>query len=79
MQTTYFNQQQGYFYLTFPTNAMLTIFMAQQKQDKQLILAYKKNIFTYRFQPMQCLQPNFMTDGIRYLPQLQHMQPNFVN
>ena len=36
-------------------------FMAQQKQRKQLILADSKDIFTYRFQPIQCLQPNFMT------------------
>ena len=40
-------------------------FMAQQKQRKQLILTDSKNIFTYRFQPIQCLQPNFMTDSSR--------------
>ena len=39
--------------------------MAQQKQRKQLILTDIKNIFTYRFQPIQRLQPKFMADGIR--------------
>ena len=39
--------------------------MAQQKQRKQLILIDDKNIFTYCFQPIQRLQPNFTTDGIR--------------
>ena len=36
-------------------------FMAQQKQRKQLILTDSKNIFAYRFRPIQRLQPNFMT------------------
>ena len=39
--------------------------MAQQKQRKQPTLIDDKNIFTYCFQQMQCLQPNFTTDGIR--------------
>ena len=39
--------------------------MAQQKQRKQPILIDGKNIFIYCFQPIQCLQPNFTTDGIR--------------
>ena len=39
--------------------------MVQQKQRKQLILTDSKNIFTYRFQPIQRLQPHFITDGIR--------------
>ena len=39
--------------------------MAQQKQRKQLILTNDNNIFTYCFQPIQRLQPNFKTDGIR--------------
>ena len=39
--------------------------MAQQKQRKQPILIDGKNIFTYCFQPIQRLQPNFTTDGIR--------------
>ena len=39
--------------------------MTQQKQRKQLILTDSKNISTYRFQSIQRLQPNFMTDGIR--------------
>ena len=33
--------------------------MAQQNQLKQLILTDNKNIFTYRFQPIQRLQPEF--------------------
>ena len=33
--------------------------MAQQKQLKQLILTNTKNIFTYRFQPIQRLQAEF--------------------
>ena len=39
--------------------------MAQQKQRKQPILIDGKNIFTYCFQQIQRLQPNFTTDGIR--------------
>ena len=39
--------------------------MAQQKQRKQLILTDDNNIFTYCFQSIQRLQPNFKTDGIR--------------
>ena len=39
--------------------------MAQQKQRKQPILIDGKNICTYCFQPIQRLQPNFTTDGIR--------------
>ena len=39
--------------------------MAQQKQRKQLILTDNQNISTYHFQPMQRLQPNFITDGLR--------------
>ena len=38
--------------------------MAQQKQRKQPILIDRRNIFTYCFQPIQRLQPNFATDGI---------------
>ena len=33
--------------------------MPQQKQLKQPILTDNKNIFTYRFQPIQRLQPEF--------------------
>ena len=40
-------------------------FMEQQKERKQIILTDGKNIFTYCFQPLQCLQPNFMTDSSR--------------
>ena len=39
--------------------------MAQQKQRKQLVLTDGKNIFTYCFQPIQRMQPNFKTDGVR--------------
>ena len=39
--------------------------MVQQKQRKQLILTDNKNISTCPFQPIQSLQPNFMTDDIR--------------
>ena len=39
--------------------------MAQQKQRKQLILTNDKNSFTYWFQPIQHLQPNFKTNGIK--------------
>ena len=47
--------------------------MAQQKQRKQLILTDNQNISTYHFQPLQRLQPNFITDGIRIL-MAQHKQ-----
>ena len=40
-------------------------FMAQQKQPKQPILIDGKNIFTYCFQPIQRLLPDFMTHAIR--------------
>ena len=39
--------------------------MAQQKQRKQPILTNNLNISTYHFQPIQRLQPYFITDGIR--------------
>ena len=39
--------------------------MTQQKRRKQLILANNQNISAYHFQPIQRLQPNFITDGIR--------------
>ena len=39
--------------------------MTQQKQRKQPVLIDGKNIFTYCFQPIQRLRPNFTTDGIR--------------
>ena len=46
--------------------------MAQQKQRKELILTYDENIFTYCFQPIQRLQPNFKTDGIRNFMYTKH-------
>ena len=46
--------------------------MAQQKQRKQPILINVRNIFTYCFRPIQRLQPNFTTDGIRnFMAQLK--------
>ena len=39
--------------------------MAQQIQFRKHILTNNQNISAYHFQPMQCLQPNFITDGIR--------------
>ena len=55
--------------------------MAQQKQRKQPILIDGKNIFTYCFQPIQRLQPNFTTDGIKNFmtQQKQRKQLNLTN
>ena len=39
--------------------------MAQQKQRQQPNLIDGKNVFTYCFQPIQRLQPDFTADGIR--------------
>ena len=50
--------------------------MAQQKQCKQLILTNNKSIFTHRFQPMQRLQPNLMTDGIINYMYTKHKEGN---
>ena len=50
--------------------------MAQQKQRKQLILTDNKNIFTYRFQPIQRLQPSFMSDSIRNFMYTKHNGDN---
>ena len=50
--------------------------MAQHKQCKQLILTDNKNIFTYCFQPIQRLQPNFKTDGIRNFMYTKHKEDN---
>ena len=46
--------------------------MAQQKQLKQLLLTNDKNIFTYCFQSIQCLQLNFNTYGIRNFMYTKH-------
>ena len=46
--------------------------MEKQKQRKQLILTNDKNIFTYCFQPIQRLQPNFITDDIRNFMYTKH-------
>ena len=45
--------------------------MTQQKQRKQLILTVNKNISTYPFEPIQRLQPNFITDAINFMAQLK--------
>ena len=46
--------------------------MVQQRQRKQPILTDDKNIFTYYFQPIQRLQPNFKTAGIRSFMYTKH-------
>ena len=46
--------------------------MEQQKQCKQLILTDDKSIFTYCFQPIRRLQPNFKTDGITKFMYTKH-------
>ena len=46
--------------------------MAQLKQLRQLILTDNKNIFTYRFQPIQRLQPGFYDCGIRNFMSTKH-------
>ena len=50
--------------------------MAQQKQRKQLLLNDGKNIFTYCFQPIQRLQPNFKTYAIRNFMYTKHNGDN---
>ena len=52
--------------------------MAQQKQPKQLILTDNQNISTYHFQPMQRLQPNFITDGLRIFMALQKQRKQLI-
>ena len=50
--------------------------MAQRKQRIQLILTNNKKVFTYRFQQVQSLQPNFMTDGKRNFMYTKHNRDN---
>ena len=50
--------------------------MALQKQRKQLILTDDKNISAFCFQPMQRLQPNSITDGIRNFMYTKHNVDN---
>ena len=50
--------------------------MVQQKQRKQLILNDDKNIFTYYFQAIRHLEPNFKTDGIRNFMHTKHNGDN---
>ena len=52
--------------------------MAQQKQRKQLILSDNQNISTYHFQPIQRLQPNFITDGIRIFMAQQKQRKQLI-
>ena len=50
--------------------------MVQQKQRKQPILIPGKNIFTYCFQSIQCLQPNSKTYTIRNFMYTKHNRDN---
>ena len=52
--------------------------MVQQKQRKQLILTDNLNISTYHFQPIQRLQPNFITDGIRIFMAQQKQRKQLI-
>ena len=52
--------------------------MAQQKQRKQLILTDNQNISIYHFQPIQRLQPNFITDGIRIFMAQQKQRKQLI-
>ena len=52
--------------------------MTQQKQRNKLILTDVRNIFTHCFQPMQRLQPNFKTDGIRNFMAQQKQRKHLV-
>ena len=55
--------------------------MAQQIQFRKHILTNNQNISAYHFQPIQCLQPNFITDGIRIFmaQQKQRKQLHLTN
>ena len=53
--------------------------MAQQKQPKQLILTDNLNISTYHFQPIQRLQPNFITDGTRIFMAQQKQRKQLIS
>ena len=65
-QTTYcFKRWEEYFHLTFSTNTTLATYIYNWWNKRQLILTDSKNILTYRFQPIQRLQSNFMTDSSR--------------
>ena len=64
----------------FTTDSIKNL-MAQQKQRKQLILSNDKNIFSYCFQPMQRLQPNFTdftVDGIRNIMAQQKQRKKLI-
>ena len=50
--------------------------MTQQKQRKQLLLTYDKNIFIYYFQLIQRLQPNRKTYVIRNFKYTKHNGDN---
>ena len=51
-------------------------FMVQQKQRKQLLLTDDKNVFTYCFQSIQCLQPNSKTHAVRNVIYTKHNGDN---
>ena len=63
------------FLWSFPTVSLILVFFiyvsfSEHEQRKQLILTDNQNISTYHFQPIQLLQPNFITGGIRiFMPQ----------
>ena len=52
--------------------------MAQQKQRKQFILTDNQNISTYHSQPIQRLQPNFITDGIKIFMAQQKQRKQLI-
>ena len=52
--------------------------MAQQKQRKQVILTDNQNISAYHFPPIQRLQPNFITDGIRIFMAQQKQRKQLI-
>ena len=51
--------------------------LKQLKERKELTLTDNKNISTYRFEPIQRLQPHFITDDIKNFmaQQKQRKQP----
>ena len=52
--------------------------MAQQKQRKQLISTNNKNFTTYHLEPIQRLQPDFITDGIRNFMAQQRQRKQLI-
>ena len=80
--TTHPNRYTNSFNTTQTTQILYLLHRKKKlKQPKQLILNNSKNIITYLFQPIQRLQPNFTTDGIRNLmaQQKKRKQPILIN